>query len=347
MNLQRLKRTIVIAEAGSNYHISQDPKINLDQAYKLIDAAAKAGADAVKFQLFRADKLYASQAGYADYLGKKQSINNIIRENEVPYTWLIKLKRRCQNKKILFLCTPFDFEALRQLELIKTPLYKISSYTINHLLLIKAIARTKKPIILSTGASTIQDIKKAMAVIKREGNDNITLLQCTAKYPAGLDSIQLNVIPSLRDQFKCPVGLSDHSRDPFVAPLGAVALGATVIEKHFTTNNRLPGPDHKFSVTCEELALMVYKIREMESALGKKEKVVRKEEIELRQFCRQKIFAICTIPKGNKLTLSNIRALRPGKIRGGIDAQEMTRIIGKKAKKTIPPNASITRTMIQ
>jgi N-acetylneuraminate synthase len=265
----------------------------------------------------------------------KKSIYNLIKEMELPYDWIKKLKKYCDNKNIIFLCTPFDEESVDQLEDIDIPAYKIASYTISHIPLIRYIAKKNKPIIMSTGASNLKDISNAINVIKKCGNHDFALMQCTAKYPAPLNTINLRIIPTLIKKFSCPIGLSDHSREPIIAPLGAVALGANLIEKHFTTDNNLTGPDHKFAILPRELSLLVDSVRMMEKALGGYEKIIQLEEKELYQFCRRSIYAIKDIKPDETFNKNNIAILRSGAKKRGLEPKYYTSIIGKKASKEI------------
>lgn len=325
----------IIAEAGANFRISNDPKINFKQALKLIDIAAEAKADAVKFQLYRAEQLYVKNAGYADYIGKKKPIYQIIKEMEVPYEWLPKLKKYCDKKNILFLCTPCDEESADQLDKIGLQAYKIASYSISHIPLLKYIAKKGKPIILSTGASDIKEIDRAIKIIKEGGNSEIALLQCTAKYPAPLSTINIRIIPKLKNMFGVIVGLSDHSREPLIAPLGAIALGAKIIEKHYTTDNLLPGPDHGFAILPNELTDLVKAIRNLETALGEENKIVLDSEKELYNFAREYIYAKKDIKKCEKLSKDNLIVLRSGKAAKGLEPFMLDKIYGKKAIKNI------------
>jgi len=333
----------IIAEAGSNWRYCSDMAKNFRHALKLIDIAADAKADAVKFQLYQAKKLYVRDAGSADYIGKKKSIYQIIKEMELPYEWLPRLKEYCDKKRIIFLCTPFDEESADRLEKIGIPAYKAASYTITYVPLLRYIAKKGKPIILSTGASNIKEIKEAIGCIKNEGNSQIAIMQCTAKYPAPLETINLKVIPKLIKEFGIPIGLSDHSREPLIAPLGAVALGARIIEKHFTTDNRLNGPDHSFAILPDELIEMVDSIRKLEKALGKENKKLQEEEKELHNFARRSIYSIKEIKKGEKLTIKNIAALRPGKAKKGLEPKFFDAILGKKAKRDIKSGKEILK----
>lgn len=328
----------IIAEAGSNFRVSNDREKNFSQALRMIGAAAEAGADAVKFQLFSAEKLYVKEAGSADYVGDKKPINQIIEEMELPPEWIPKLKEECEKKGLVFLCTPFDEKAADLLEENEVAAFKIASYTITHIPLIRHIARKKKPVILSVGASGLEDVERAVDAIRGEGNNEIALLQCTAKYPAPLSAINLRAIPALEKRFDVVAGLSDHSREPLTAPLGSVALGAKVIEKHFTIDNSLPGPDQKFAVTPKELRAMVSGIRGLELALGRSRKEVLEEERELFDFCRRHVYASRDIQEGEILSAENLVALRPGKAKRGIGAERMEEFLGKKAKRGIREN---------
>jgi len=337
----------IIAEVGANWHISNDMEKNKKQAFKLIDIAAGAGADAVKFQLYGAVRLYPEKSGYANYLGKKESIYNIIKNRELPFAWLSGLKKYCDKKGIIFLCSPFDEKSVDELEKINIPAYKVASYEISHLPLIKYIATKKKPIIFSTGAANLKDIEREVRTIKDAGNKKYAILQCTAKYPAPLSTINLRVIPNLIKKFNVPIGLSDHSRESAIAPLGAVALGASIIEKHFTTNNNLPGPDHIFAVLPFELADMVQQIRMLELALGTRNKNIQKEEKELYSFCRRALYAKKDIKKGEVFSRQNIIVLRPGKNKKGLLAQNWDKVIGRQASKDIESGLPITKNLVR
>ena len=336
----------IIAEAGSNFRISEDPKINFKQALKLIDIAADAKADAVKFQLYRAQKLYLKNSGNADYIGKEKSIFDIIKEMELPHEWLPRLKEKCDKRKIIFLCSPFDEESADQLEKVDMPAYKIASYCITHEPLLRHIAKKGKPIIMSTGASTEKEIRRAVEIIEQEGNYRYCLMQCTTKYPAPMETINLRTIPSLMKKFGVPVGLSDHSRIPHVAPLGAVALGAKLIEKHYTTDNGLPGPDHGFAILPHELENMVKDIRNLEKALGNETKGILKEEMELYDFARSYIYAKRNIKKGEVYSPANIIVLRKGKREKGLEPSYYKYVLGKKAAKNVSEQEPLTKECI-
>ena len=340
--------TFIIAEAGANWKYTSSMEKNFNNAKDMIDIAAKSGADAVKFQVYKAEKLYVENAGNAEYIGKEKPIYEIIKEMELPYEWLKELKSYCDSKNIIFMATPFDEDSADVLNELEVPIYKIASYTISHLPLIEHIASFNKPVILSTGASDLEDISEAIRAIKKNGNKMIALTQCTAKYPAPLDTINLKVIPELKKRFKLPVGLSDHSREFDIAPLGAVALGADIIEKHFTVSNKYEGPDHGFAILPDELVKMVSGIRKMEKARGRNgKKTVQPEEKELYSFCRRAIYSSEDISKGSLITQDNVAVLRSGNARKGLAPVFMTEIMGKTALKKIKKGSPINWKVIR
>lgn len=312
----------IIAEAGSNHNG------NLEQAKKLIEIAAEAGADAVKFQTFRAPKLYPKNAGVSNYLGIERQIYDIIAEMEMPYDWIPTLAEHCAQHGVEFISSPFDEESADRLEPF-VPAYKIASYEMTHLPLVRYIARKGKPVIISTGAANLDEVGETVAAFRETGNDQLILLQCTASYPAPLESLNIRVVQTLRSEFDVPSGLSDHSLDAFLAPLVAVSLGACLIEKHFTFSNKLPGPDHKFAVEPHGLSEMVRRIREAEQSLGDGRKEFSPVEAELRAFARRSIFATSSIPAGTKLTKENIAVLRCGQLGAGLPPQSFDELLGR------------------
>ncbi|MBF0473957.1 MAG: N-acetylneuraminate synthase family protein, partial [Nitrospirae bacterium] len=254
----------------------------------------------------------------------------------MPYVMIPKLAQYCCNNNIHFMSTPFsvaDAEAVDPY----VKIHKLASYEITHSRLIEFMAKTKKPLILSTGCAEVEDIEWAVNHFYKHGGRDITLMQCSAKYPAPISILNLNTIPQLKRYFKVPVGLSDHSRDPMIGPMGAVAIGASVIEKHFTLHNKLPGPDHSFAVTPDELKLMIKNIRSMEEALGSSEKKVNVEEQELYNFAQRAVQAVKHISKGEQfIEGKNIDILRSGKQKRGIHPKWLVEIEGKIAKRDIP-----------
>ena len=324
----------IVAEAGSNHNGS------LDQALRLIDVAAAAGADAVKFQHFKASKLYPPSAGESDYLGIPKPIYAIIREMETPDEWVPCLVKYCQERDIAFLSSAFD-EASADLLEPYVPAFKVASYEMTHLPLLRHIARKGKPMIISTGTAALDEVLRCVHVIRAEGNEQIILLQCTARYPAPLDSVNARALVTLREATGFPTGLSDHSRDPIVAPVVAVALGACLIEKHFTLSNHLPGPDHQFAVEPHELKELVRRIRQAEQALGHGRKEPLPVEQELRSFARRSIFAIRLIRQGETCSAQNIAVLRCGKLGFGLEPEHYDQILGRVAARDIPADTPI------
>jgi len=318
----------IIAEAGSNHGG------RLEQARRLIDVAAEAGADAVKFQLFRADRLYPRTAGQSDYLKLDRPIFDIIAEMEMPYEWLPKLASYCDQRGIIFLCSVFDEESADRLDPY-LPAYKIASYEMTHLPLVRHVAKKGKPLIVSTGTADLGEVGEMVEAVLGAGNTRVVLMQCTAAYPAPLPSLNVRAVATLKDRFGVPAGLSDHSRDPLIGPLAAVAVGANAIEKHFTLSNRLPGPDHVFALEPEELGLMVRKVRETEQALGTGVKAVDPIEEELRRFARRGIFAVRDIAAGQVFTLDNIAVLRCGKLAAGLPPRYYDEVLGRTARRHV------------
>ncbi len=330
----------LIAEAGSNHGGS------LDTALALVDAAADAGADAVKFQTFQAKRLYAKSAGQSDYLGDERSIFDIIQAMEMPESWLPTLAARAAERGLGFLSTPFHEEAVALLDPF-VQAWKIASYELTHHPLLEAVAATGKPVILSTGAATVGEVADAVAVLERAGCAGLVLLQCTASYPAPLGSVNVAALVDLRERFGVSTGLSDHSRDPVVAPMTAAALGAVVVEKHFTLSNRLPGPDNPFAVEPHELARLVKRVRDVETARGSGKKAVDASAIdpaeeELRAFARRTLFTTRPVRAGEGFTRDNVDALRRGKRDAGLPPSALPEVLGCAAARDLPAEAVLT-----
>jgi sialic acid synthase SpsE len=330
-------KVFIIAEAGSNWRCGSYPA-DIRQAKELIRVAAETEADAVKFQTYRPETVYVPNAGSSDYLaeaGMQDSINDILREHAMPYEMIPELAAYCVEMQIQFMSTPFsvaDAEAIDP----HVRIHKIASYEISHPRLIEFVAKTGKPLILSTGAATPDDIEWALNYFRVHGGREIALMQCTAKYPAPLSTLNIRVIPELIRDYNTPVGLSDHSRDPVIGPVTAVAMGATIIEKHFTLDNQLPGPDHAFAVTPDELARMVQAIRDTEQALGSSEKTAQPAEEDLRQFGQRAIQAVKEIKAGDTLRLGvNIDILRSGNRQKGLHPRFLPEVEGKAATRGI------------
>tara|TARA_B100000886_G_C20401944_1_gene482989 strand:- start:466 stop:1479 length:1014 start_codon:yes stop_codon:yes gene_type:complete len=322
------KKVFIIAEAGVNHN----NKINL--AYKLVDAAKKSGADAVKFQVFKTENYISKNAPLAKYQKKNSKNSNqfeMIKKLELPEINLKKIILYCKNKKIIFLASPFDLWGVDFLIKNKIKTIKIPSGEINNFPYLKKIAKTKKKVILSSGMSNLNEVSKAIKILLLNGlkKNQITVLQCNSEYPTPANDLNLNVIKTFKSKFHCDVGLSDHSRGIF-APVIAVSLGATTIEKHLTLSNNLNGPDHKASLNPIEFKSMVEQIRFAEIALGSSEKKITKSERKNITIARKSIFASKRIKIGDRFTEKNLCLKRPAK---GIQAENFYKILGKKSKK--------------
>jgi len=327
----------IIAEIGSNHN--QD--INL--AYKLIDAAYKAGADAVKFQTFRASSHFSKYSPGFDFLNNKP-MYDLIKSLELNRSWQKKLKKFSENRGLVFFSSPCDDDAIESLSKLKVQLYKVASFDISDLNLIYSIAKQKKPIIISTGMANNQDIENAISSCKKAQNKKIILLQCTSLYPTPSKLSNLNAIVALRKKYGYLTGFSDHTLGDHM-PVSAVALGACVIEKHFTINKNLKGPDHKFAMEPLEFKTMVNKIREVESGLGDGKKIgPLKEENEMAKKGRRSLHAAKTILAGEKIKKEMLTAKRPGL---GILPSKIKKVVGKRAKKKILEDKWITWKMIK
>jgi sialic acid synthase SpsE/RimJ/RimL family protein N-acetyltransferase len=335
----------IIAEAGSNWRMGT-PSRDLEMAITMINAAAEAGADAVKFQTFRPESIYVANAGLSHYLteaGIQQDMQALFKDLAMPYEMIPILAAHCQSQRVEFMSTPFspkDFDALQPF----VKRNKIASYEIGHIHLIEKAAKSGRPTLISTGAATEDEIEWAVNLYRKLGGKGLTLLQCTACYPAVETSLHLRTIPWLKKRYHADVGLSDHSRDPICAPVAAAALGAKVIEKHFTLNNLLPGADHAFAVTPGELKKMVQAVRQTEKMLGSEAKIVDPSEEELRSFARRGIQAVRSIKKGEMFKEGdNLAILRPGNQSLGIYPRYIHEIEGHKATRDIPEGKGIQK----
>ena len=306
----------IIAEAGSNHNGS------LKQAKKLIDIASESEADAVKFQIFKAEGLSADK-----------KIQVVLKKFELRREWVKELSEYAKRKNIMFFATPFDIEAVDLLDKINVPVFKIASGDLTNLPLIKYIAEKGEPIIQSVGLGSLEEIREALDVIYSTGNRNVALLHCVVNYPTKPEDVNLNVIKTLK-QFHVPIGFSDHTMEISV-PIGAVALGASIIEKHFTINRDLAGPDHHYALEPGELKAMIRGIRDVERALGSEEIIGDLE----RKGPRRSIYARVDIHKGATITKDSLSILRPAV---GIAPKHIDKIIGKKVRKDIKAHEPIT-----
>jgi N-acetylneuraminate synthase len=336
--------TFIIAEAGSNWKVGT-LEDDLKRAKELIKVAKNAGSDAVKFQTYKPETIYVQDAGKSEYLsehGINQNINEIFEHLSMPYEMISELAKYAEKENIIFMSTPFSVQDAQAVDPY-VPLHKIASFEINHVRLVEFLARTKKPLLISTGASTYDEIDFVVDLVKKNDNSKIALMQCTSKYPCPLSALNLEVIPHMKSRYKIPIGFSDHSIEPIIAPVLAVGLGATIIEKHFTLDRKLPGPDHPFALIPSELEAMVKAVRSTELAKGDGKKQILKEELELRRFATRSIQAIKDIAKGEILQEGvNFEILRPGNRTRGIEPRFLNAINGKKAVREIKRGDGIT-----
>ena len=326
--------TFIIAEAGSNHNG------NIETAKELIDVAADAGADAVKFQTFRAEESYVEDSGTVDYLEDDRSIYDIVKSMEMPYEWISELHKYCSDNGILFLSTPFDRRSAEELDQY-VPAWKVASYTSSHHPFLRYLARSGKPIIMSTGAHELDEIQESMEVLTEAGANDLALLQCVAAYPTPLADINVRVIRTLANEFDVPVGLSDHTLDPVTAPAAAAALGASIVEKHLTLDKTMEGADHQFALEPTQLSKMVTAVRDTETALGTREKVVLDVERELYEKARRAVHAVEDISVGDTFSEENVKVLRPGEREPGLHPKFYEEVLGKTASRVIKKNTGI------
>ena len=314
-------KSFIIAEAGVNHNGS------VELAKKLVDAAKEAGADAVKFQTFKTKNLVTKNARKAEYQIKnsgEESQYEMIKKLELSPDEFWEIAKYAEDKGIIFLSSPFDAESVDLLDEIDIPAFKIASGEITNFPLLKCIAKKQKPVILSTGMSTIGDVEEAINLIEKY-NDDIILMHCLTNYPAKKEDANLNVIKTLEYAFKRPVGFSDHTSGIEMS-VAAVALGSCVIEKHFTIDKNLPGPDHKASLEPHELSEMVKAIRNIEKGLGNGIKKPTNDEIKIRKLVRKSIVAKEDIPKGSIIGKEMLDIKRPGT---GIEPKYLDELVGK------------------
>jgi len=322
-----MKKTIIIAEAGVNHNGS------VQLAKKLIDVASIAGADYVKFQTFNAEKLTSGRAKKAEYqmtnTDNFESQQEMLKKLELSIENHYELIDYCNNKNIKFLSTAFDLESISFLSTIDLDFWKIPSGEITNYPYLKTIAQTHKSVVLSSGMSTIEDIQNAINILVKYGTnkDDITVLHCNTEYPTPFEDVNLRAMQTIAERFKVKIGYSDHTTGIEV-PIAAVALGATVIEKHFTLDRNMEGPDHKASLEPDELKAMVSAIRNVEKAMGSKDKTVTESERKNMEIARKSIVAFTDIKKGDVFTENNITVKRPG---SGVSPMLWDNVIGKTA----------------
>lgn len=317
------KHTFIIAEAGVNHNGS------LELAYQLVDAAKEAGADCVKFQTYITENDTSRFCEKAQYqkTDNEESQFEMLKKLELSFADFRKLKQYCEKQEIMFLSTPFDIESAKFLDSIQMPLWKVASSEIENFQLLKYMGETHKEVLLSTGMCTMEEIKQAVHTLKRFGSEEIHVLHCNTEYPTPMEDVNLRAMHTLAEQFHCKAGYSDHTRGIEV-PIAAVAMGAEIIEKHFTLDKRMEGPDHAASLEPAELKAMVLAIRNIEKAVGEEEKKPSKSERKNRIAARKSIVARKAIKKGEAFSEENIIAKRPG---GGVNPMRWEKVLGQKA----------------
>lgn len=319
----------IIAELSGNHN--QD----LGRALAIIEAAGESGADAIKLQTYTADTItmdcrnqyFAMQTGT---LWKGRILYDLYQEAHTPWSWHDKLFQKAEESGLICFSSPFDKTAVDFLEQLNAPAYKIASYEINDIPLIRRAAQTGRPVIISTGIAALSDIELALQTCREEGNQDVILLKCTSAYPAPYQEMNLRVLPHMAETFQCMTGLSDHSYGTEVA-VAAAALGAKVVEKHLTLSRQDGGVDSDFSMEPKEFARMVKEIRNVESALGTVTYELTEKQKESKRYSRS-LFAAEDIRKGQAFSESNVRSVRPGY---GIQPRYLDEILGKQAKRDI------------
>ncbi|NQU99165.1 MAG: N-acetylneuraminate synthase [Parcubacteria group bacterium] len=321
------KPCFIIAEAGVNHNG------DIELAKKLVDIAKEAGVDAVKFQTFHAEEtvsLNSKKASYQDR-AKEKTQYEMLKNLELSFDEFRELKKYCDNNSIEFISTPYDIKSVEFLNNIGVKRFKVASADLINKPLIEAIAETKKQIILSTGMATLGEIERTISLIYNLGNRNIILLHCTTSYPTSYDQVNMNILHTLKEAFGLPVGYSDHTLGIEI-PIMAVSMGAKVVEKHFTLDRTMEGPDHFASLEPNELKEMVKSIRNIEKSFGSKRKEITAEEKKNIFFMRRSIHASIDIKTGEVIKANNIKITRPF---NGIESWFIDVILGKKLKNNI------------
>lgn len=327
----------IIAEAGVNHN----GDINL--AHSLIDAAVAAGADAVKFQLFLTDELITPDAPKAAYqeenTGEKGRQYEMLKSLELSPLQHAELKAHCDDAGIIYVCTPYDQLSVDSLDQMDVPAYKIASTDTNNTPFLRYVAKKGRPVILSTGMSTLSEVEAAVNTLKQHGlHGKIILLHCTSEYPAPLNEVNLKAILTMQQAFCCPTGFSDHTPGIGASPW-AVVLGACVVEKHFTLDRSLPGPDHCASLEPNELLTLVQTVRDVENALGDGIKRPMPSEINNKPRMQKSLVARRHISSGEIITEADLTAKRPGT---GLSPDWQDAIVGKRTAKDIPKNSILS-----
>ena len=328
----------IMAEAGCNHNG------DLDLAKRLVDQAVDSGSDGIKFQTYRAESMYSKKTPMMSHFKERLSapddstMYDLIKMTELPYDFHEPIVAYCKERELPFFSTPFSESDVDYLEQFGLFAYKIAAFEMTHFPLLRRAAETLKPVILSTGMSTLGDIERVLTIYSKAGNDQIILLHCVSNYPSKPEDANLKVIQTLKQTFGFPVGLSDHTPGIEVAKI-AIALGANFVEKHITRDQSLPGPDHFFSLTEEELTGLVSAAKEIESMLGSPVKRCTAAESDMKHIGRRSLVAACDIPAGTAVTEEMLAVKRPGY---GLDPEIATVLVGKKVVKNIEEDSPLS-----
>lgn len=328
----------ITAEAGVNHNG------DLKTAFKLIDAAAAAGADAIKFQTFKAEQVVTSAGEMAAYqkknIGKTESQLEMLKKLELPESFYQPLIKHCREKNIIFLSTPHgSFSSVGLLQRLKVPAFKFGSGDLTNLPVLEYAAKFNKPMILGTGMATLDEVRQAVNTIKKVGNNKIIVLHCTTNYPCPLNEVNLRAMLTMKQKLSVLVGYSDHTSGINV-PIMAASLGACLIEKHFTLDKNTPGPDHKASLEPAELKAMAQALRPVNIILGSSVKKPTKSENKIIKTVRKSLVSLAAVNKGDKFTAKNMGIKRPGT---GLSPKYYQKIIGRVAKKDIAADSLIRK----
>jgi pseudaminic acid synthase len=340
MNTSRYPTTYIVAELSANHNH------DIETAKKTIYAAGQAGADAVKLQTYTADTLTIDSA--KDYFKIKgglwngKSLYELYQEAHTPWEWHGELFDYAHSLGLEIFSTPFDRTSVDFLEKLEVPIYKIASFEIQDIPLIEYVALKGKPMIMSTGIATLEDVELALSTCRKAGNDQITLLKCTSAYPAPLEEANLLTIPDMREKFGIEVGLSDHTIGSSSA-IAAVALGANIVEKHFILDRKQGGPDSSFSIEPAEFKEMVQSIREVEQALGTVSYELS-EKVKQNKIFARSLFVVKDVKAGDTISQKNVRSIRPGY---GLHPKYYTTIMGKQFIKDVEMGTPLDWIMIE
>lgn len=337
MMLEDRDKPFIIAEMSGNHNQS------LDRAMKIVEAAAASGVDAVKLQTYTADTITIDKSDGEFFIAdpnslwKGESLYNLYKKAYTPWDWQEKIFKHCEELGLICFSTPFDFTAIDFLESINTPIYKIASFENIDLPLIRKVAQTGKPMIVSTGMATVAELDEMVRTARENGCNDLTLLKCTSSYPSTPEGTNLRTIPHMKELFKCNIGLSDHTLG-IGAAVASIAMGARVIEKHFTLSRADGGVDSAFSMEPEEMALLVRECHTAWQALGEILYGVAEQEKEELQF-RRSLYIVEDMKAGDILTEKNLRSIRPGL---GLSPKYYELLLGKKVNRDIIKGSAVS-----